>query len=251
MLAAPYFSVITVCRNARQAIGESVTSLLDQSISDYEYVVVDGASTDGTLEMIQQMTTGKNIQIISERDAGIYDAMNKGIRLARGKWLYFLNAGDRFADKHVLERVMAATSRDPLIELGYGDVIYSSANQQRLVRFNWLSRWNLRFEHLCHQAVFARRDLFGRFGEFNTHFLINADYDWLLRVFLSGAKYAYMDFPIAFYDTAGFSERALAQRVLEREMVRKQHLPRLTGPFLMLLYLLYRKSSRIVGLSTR
>lgn len=244
MAIAPSFSIITVCRNARQTVGDSVTSLLRQSISDFEYIVIDGASTDGTLDVIYQMTAHVNLRIVSESDAGIYDAMNKGVRMARGKWLYFLNAGDEFADQRVLERVLAALNQSPDIELGYGDVIYRSAGQQRLVRFDCLTRWNIRFEHLCHQAVFARRNLFERIGHYDTRYRINADYDWLLRAFSSGADYAYIGFPIALYDSTGFSELERDQRELERKIVRKQYMPKLGASLLYFCYRVYRKACR-------
>jgi glycosyltransferase involved in cell wall biosynthesis len=224
---------------------------LSQSISDFEYVVIDGASTDGTLEVIREMTIGINVRVTSERDAGIYDAMNKGVRIARGKWLYFLNAGDRFADDGVLERVLATFNKSPKIKLGYGDVIYCAKGQQRLVRFDWLRGWNLRFEHLCHQAVFARRDLFERLGGFDLRFRINADWDWLLRAFSCGIGRTYLGFPIALYDGTGFSEHEFNERVLEREIVRKQHMPRMLGPLLKLLYRLHLKGTRVLGYSTR
>jgi glycosyltransferase involved in cell wall biosynthesis len=247
----PTFSIITVCRNSRQVIGGAISSLSNQSVSDFEYVVIDGASTDGTLDLIREMTAGVNVQIVSEPDAGIYDAMNKGVRMARGKWLYFLNAGDRFADHRVLERVMSAFEKSPKCSLAYGDVIYFWPGKQRLVRFNWLTRWNLRFENLCHQAVFARRELFERLGEFDMRYPINADFDWLLRVFTSGAKYKYLGFPIAFYEATGFSERNLEKRVIERKIVRNKYLPKLGVSLLELSYRVYLKARRVLGISIR
>ena len=251
MLAAPSFSIITVCRNAEAAIGATVSSLIGQSISDYELVVIDGASTDGTLAAVRQLTLGLNLQIVSEPDGGIYDAMNKGVRLSRGKWLYFLNAGDRFIDQGVLERTLDALNKSLKSELGYGDVCYGVAGQQRMVRFDWLTKRNLIFENLCHQGVFARRDLFDRMGGFNTRFRINADFDWLLRVFYSGAHLTYLGFPIALYEGTGFSERELKQRVIERELVRQQYMPRLIKPLLDVFYRIRQKVRRICGVATR
>src|SRR3954447_11488384 len=153
MFTAPKFSVITVCKNASESITATIDSLSSQSYRDFEYLIIDGASTDGTLETVRQNTGGFITHIVSEPDAGIYDAMNKGIKLAQGDWIYFLNAKDRFANKDVLRQVADYSHRSPEVDLFYGDAIFCSEERQRLVRYDWVTRWNLRFEKLCHQAV--------------------------------------------------------------------------------------------------
>ena len=246
---SPSFTIITVCKNARLAIYDTISSLSKQTLSDYEYLVIDGASCDGTIETVRKLTVGYNVKILSEHDSGIYYAMNKGIQLASGKWIYFLNAGDCFVDEKVLDRVLKVINEtnNKYYELAYGDVIYTTKKNQRLVRFDWLTRWNLRFEQLCHQAVFSRRDLFNRIGLFDTKLKINADYDWLLRVFTSGAKCKYMGFPIAFYDSEGISDRESDLTKKERKLVCKKYLPWLIGPIIQTIYRYYKAAARRLG----
>lgn len=251
MVHNPKFSIITVCKNANTSIGVTVDSVTGQTYRDFEYLLIDGASTDGTTEIVRERTAGLAASIISEPDAGIYDAMNKGLRLARGEWVYFLNAKDCLYDARVLERIAGRVQELPKVELIYGDVIYYNGEQRRLVRFNWLNRWNLRFEHLCHQAVFARRSLFEHIGNFDLRYKINADYDWLLRVFCSNRSTAHIDFPVAFYDSDGVSARQHKQLIAERKVVRAKYLPKIIGGPLQWGYRGYRKGRRMSGFLER
>mgnify|MGYP000030868554 CR=1 FL=1 len=251
MTASPSFSIITVCRNAQELIGDTVQSLADQTIRDFEYLVIDALSTDDTLGEVRRHAAALPLKIVSEPDQGIYDAMNKGVRLGTGQWIYFLNAGDRFADTHVLERVASGVREAPDAELAYGDAIYCYGDTQRLVSFEWLTPRNLPFEHLCHQAVFGRRSLFDRIGGFDIQYRLNADFDWLLRAFRSGARHAYLGFPIVLYDTEGVSEKQEDFRRAERKRVRTRYLPRLFGEPMFWGYRGYRKALRLAGLSER
>jgi len=242
----PLFSVITVCRNAGSVLGVTMESLHRQTCRDYEYIVVDGASTDWTADVVRAYADLVT-SFVSEPDKGIYDAMNKGLRLARGRWVYFLNANDYFADTRVLERVAAVLAGKPDAMLAYGDVYFRTGGANTLFRFDWLSRWNLRFEHLCHQSVFASSILFGRIGAFDTRLRINADYEWLLRAFDSGATTHYLGFPIASYDTTGISAIDSLEKIAERQAVRSKYLPPLLGVPLRWAYGAYRKARNVAG----
>ncbi len=249
---SPLFSIITVCRNAEALVGSTVLSVANQNFPNLEYLVVDGASTDKTVDVVRQHAGALALRVVSEPDEGIYDAMNKGVRLARGKWVYFLNAGDDFADNDVLNRVSShlASAADNS-DVAHGDVVYRGAAGHRLVRFDWVTRHNLVFEHLCHQAVFARRTAFDQIGPFNTAYRINADYDWLLRVFRQGVPSIYLGFPIAFYDDQGISAREQGAMQVERLLVRNSYLPKGLARPLQLGYRACRKLLRAAGLSTR
>lgn len=104
-MTAPTLSIITVCLNAEHVIGETLQSVSTQTTADFEHLVIDGASTDGTLDVIEKHLTPRT-RLVSERDSGIYDAMNKGAGLARGRYLVFLNAGDRFETPGATERIV-------------------------------------------------------------------------------------------------------------------------------------------------
>jgi len=179
-------SVITVCYNSESCIENAVKSVMSQTYKDVEYIIIDGKSTDKTLELLSKYKHNIS-KIISEKDTGIYDAMNKGIEHATGDIIYFLNSDDYLYDKNVLRDVVSVFIKDEKLLLVYGDVIYqNSENDTRELRsFRHVSRKNLLYENLCHQAVFARRSLFREIGCFDISYKIVADYDWLLKVFNS------------------------------------------------------------------
>lgn len=221
--ARPSFSIITVCFNAISVLPQTAASLRAQHCQDYEWVVIDGASTDGTLEWVRAQSPDV---LVSERDRGIYDAMNKGIAQGRGDWLFFLNAGDQFADANVLGDVLAEIAKEPAVDLLYGDVVYVGQQGARRKCFNWIARRNLVFGDLCHQAVFGHRRLFEKYGVFDDSLRFNADFDWLLRVFKGGAGLRYLPRDIAHFDDGGAHVQAHAASERERDAVRARYLPR-------------------------
>lgn len=220
----PFFSLITVCFNAERSIASALQSASDQTCRDFENVVVDGASTDSTLEVVSRFDD-LPLVVTSEPDQGIYDAMNKGVARSKGEVLYFLNADDRLHDPDVLARVQQVFVENPEVDLVWGNVVYTNPNGSSLIRrFNHINNRNLIFLDLNHQGAFARRRLFDRIGCFNTRFRINADYDWFLRAVRSGAKWKYFDLKIACFHTAGMHSRNVKNLREERRLVRKQYI---------------------------
>lgn len=211
------FSIVTVCLNSARTIRETLESIACQSWPNRELIVVDGVSSDETLDIVRAFPRDVS-RIISEADAGIYDAMNKGVRAATGDIVYFLNSDDRLADTQVLADVAAAFVEDPGLELLFGDVTYKTASGPVYRSFQHISRHNLVYADLCHQAVFARRLLFERHGDFNLKYRINADYDWLLRVFRAGANTRHLARSVALFDASGRHSQDLDQ--LEKERIR-------------------------------
>jgi putative colanic acid biosynthesis glycosyltransferase len=219
----PTFSVITVCFNALAVLPVTVKSLKAQKgNAALEWVVIDGGSTDGSADWL----AAQNPDIfVSEPDSGIYDAMNKAIARASGEWLYFLNAGDAFADAHVIADVQRAIEAVPAAELVYGDVVYFGDTGERRHRFHWLTRRRLLFGDLCHQAAFARRGLFHRHGTYDISLRWNADFDWFVRVFRAGARLQYLHRDIARFHDAGAHVQAAERTLIERNQVRARYLP--------------------------
>ena len=179
-------SVITVCFNSAQTIADTLASIAAQTHPEIEHIVVDGASTDGTLEIIKRHGTHV-ARLISEPDRGIYDAMNKGLGLASGDVIGFLNADDVYADNGVLERVSAIMARDDLDAL-FGDVAFFSSNDpQRDVRIYRSVRF--RPDRIAwgwmpaHPALFVRREVFQRAGAFRTDYRIAGDFEFVARAF--------------------------------------------------------------------
>jgi len=200
-----------------------MASLSAQRCQDYEWVVVDGASSDRTVDIARTFNSAP-VSLISEPDKGIYDAMNKGVRMARGDYLFFLNSDDALHDLDVLTDVASMLDSHTAIDLIYGNVLYEQRPRRILRTFSHINSRTLPFEDLCHQAVFARRTLFNSVGSFNTKYRLNADYDWLIRVFSSGANCCWIDRAIAMFSVGGahlLDPKALAS---ERKQVRLQYM---------------------------
>src|SRR6478736_7508169 len=181
------FSIITVCWNSEKILPRAMASLSVQRFKDYEWIVVDGASTDGTLSIVRSFSSAP-LSVISEPDQGIYDAMNKGGAEARGDYIFFLNSDDMLHDENVLEDVSRWLEMNPGTDFLYGNVVHVKADGSWLRHFEHITRHNIIEDGICHQAVFAARMLFTTIGAFDLRFRINADYDWILRVFLGRTR---------------------------------------------------------------
>jgi len=179
-------SVITVCFNAAATIEVTLRSMASQTYPHVEYIVVDGASTDTTLEVVKRYASSVTT-LVSEKDEGIYDAMNKGIGLATGDVIYFLNADDWFVDDAVLTDIADVFAQDDRRMLVYGNVVYQDAPDGLVygpaVPMRDGSIRELLHKPFCHQATFARRELFDRIGTFDRSFRYVADYEWYIKAF--------------------------------------------------------------------
>lgn len=219
------FSIITVCLNEAQNIRRTCESVCAQSCRDFEWLVIDGGSTDGTLDVLAEFAARID-HLVSEPDTGIYDAMNKGIRLARGDYLVFLNAGDLFADAGVLEAVLPCLG----VDLVFGDLLCVSAAGEHSVRAfpDRLPRHFLLRHMLPHQASFFRRDLFAKYGEYDQSFRIAGDYELFARLIEKhGISTRHLPKVLGVFRTDGISssrtQRALRRR--ENHRIRKRYFP--------------------------
>jgi len=218
----PLVSVVTVTFNAFDVLPATVESLRAQGSGPWEWIVVDGASTDGSADWLRDQGAD---EFVSETDHGIFDAMNKAVSRARGHWLYFLNAGDAFASPDVLTRVCEAL-RSPLKEgILFGDVMYRGPDRELLRRFHWMTPSRLLFGDLCHQGTFSRREAFDRIGGFDASLKYNADFDWFLRAIRAGVGMRYLPLLIAHFDDGGTHVRAAERHTAERNLVRARYLP--------------------------
>ena len=202
----PLISVITPTFNSGAKIAATVGSVLSQRQGLYEYLVIDGGSTDDTLAHLRAQ--GAALRYISERDQGIYDAMNKGIRLTSGKFLYFLGAGDRLLPG-VLEAIAAeirklpGQSRTARPTLLYGNVNLSQESRPYDGRFD---HFKLLRHNICHQAIFYQRSVFERLGSYNTKYRLLSDWEFNIRCFNDrGIRKRYIPLRIADYEGGGES----------------------------------------------
>lgn len=242
----PLVSVVTVCFNAAGKIQTALNSVRSQTWRPLESVVVDGGSSDGTQGIVACYADIAGA-VVSERDGGIYDAMNKGVGLARGEIIHFLNADDSFVDNGVVEAAVGVFLDDPEIDLVFGDAVYRTSKAVFLRRFKRVNAHNLLYGDLCHQVVFARKKLFERFGRFNLEYRINADYDWLLRVFRGGARVHYLPRAVVNYDAGGHSAANPALTRAERMRVRHEYVTRLAYQLGEFKYRLRRKLMTAIG----
>jgi glycosyltransferase involved in cell wall biosynthesis len=197
-------SVITICLNAAETIEQTIRSVREQTHPDIEHVIIDGDSTDGTLDIIERYRDGI-AYLVSEPDKGLYHAMNKGIRAATGDVLYFLNADDRFADPEVTKDFARIFDDEAALEMLYGDVLRKFPEENIPAPQNpILSRKALCRSTICHQAIFARKSLFERIGEFDELFHVVSDFDWLYRAVVNGrAPGRHISRVVAVIDTGG------------------------------------------------
>ena len=196
----PKFSIITVCFNEAANIRKTLDSIVNQTFTDYELIVVDGGSTDGSKELIAQY--GRHIKWwCSEPDSGTYNAMNKGVMHATGEYVNFMNAGDRFYDLKVLETVSQSQLDADVIE---GYVVDSRKHVHIREKSDDLC-FHLFADTLSHQGSFIRRELLLS-HPYDERYSIVADWKfWLETLFVARHTYAFIDLDIAYYDTAGIS----------------------------------------------
>ena len=206
-------SVVTAVYNRRQTIGQALDSVLSQSHSAIESIVIDGASTDGTLAILELYRSSLSV-LSSERDHGIYDALNKGIKHATGDVVGFLHADDVFENSEVLAKVAAAFD-DPVIDAVYGDLVYVQRdNIKKVIRY-WRSGHYDDFALTRgwmppHPTFYVRRSVYERLGGFDTRYRIAADYDTVLRFLAVGRiRTAYIPEVLVRMRAGGISNRSL------------------------------------------
>lgn len=209
----PSLSVITVCLNAAPHILDTFCSLRKQSHQSYEYIVVDGGSKDETLDLIEKNQDLVDI-VISEPDDGIADAMNKGLKKAKGKYVLFLNADDFLFDDKSLENVDAAirTGKDLY---AFGISVWDGQVSRPVFpgRMGFYTNFKLPF---CHQAVVCRRDLLENLGGFDKALKVAMDYDFFLRAYRSGATLGLENAVLSVFRSTGISSRTDKESVLSR-----------------------------------
>lgn len=208
------FSIITIAKNNRAGLACTANSLQNQSFTDYEWIIVDGASADGTAEDLPAY----NAHVISEPDHGIYDAMNKGLARAQGDYVVFMNAGDRFADLETLS-VLAKSIQTTQADFIYGDAwekskghkFYKSAHPLKYLI------WGMPTHH---QAMVYKRGALDTLP-FNTNYKIAADYDFTCRFLQRAQKTHYIRMPLCVFAAGGVSQQNAAQARLENYRIRQ------------------------------
>jgi len=212
-------SIITVNLNNKAGLLETIESVVTQNFVDYEYIVIDGGSIDGSLEVINKFS--KQIAYwISEPDNGIYHAMNKGIAKAKGEWIIFMNSGDIFINNEVVKKVF---TRDINLttKIIYGNALFKGSN--KIERPFPLSKSHFLFATICHQSLFVRSELFCHYGKFDLNYIIVSDKEWIMRIYLAKNHFSYINLDICLCDPVGFSSKNIELFVAETKKIEIQY----------------------------
>lgn len=219
------FSIITICYNAAETIERTIKSVLSQTYPDVEYIVVDGASKDDTLAIINKYKEGIK-KVVSEPDKGLYDAMNKGIGLATGDYLCFLNAGDCFYNNDTLRQMAATLKKGERPDILYGETALVNAQgdfvrMRRLQAPEKLTWRSFRQGMLvCHQAFFPRRELV---PPYDLQYRFSADFDWCIRIMKQSKTLHNTHLTLVNYLDEGLTTRNQKASLKERFRIMTKH----------------------------
>lgn len=213
----PFFTIITVVRNGSDTLQRCINSIKSQKYKDFEYLIIDGASSDGTLEIVRENDDVISLAV-SEKDRGLYFAMNKGLELARGKYVGILNADDIYYPE-TLELV-----RDVIIKESNSDVIYgamsyfSQPNKTHFIHSDELSK-----KMIFHPTCFVSNEAYKKHGNFNTKYRVAADYEFIMRCYKANAKFVGIDSVLASFSDGGTSARLRLRSIVETSEIQARY----------------------------
>ena len=224
-------SVITITFNAEQFLGETMQSVLKQTYTDIEYIIVDGKSTDGTVGIIKSFEAemkAKSIEFrwISEPDRGLYDAMNKGLGMATGDFVWFVNAGDQIYDSTIAQKVADAIAVNEQADVVYGQTLIIDQNGIPCGERHKIAPKNLQFKSLlnglvvCHQSILVRRSIA---PNYNLQYRYSADYDWVCGVLNQSRCNVYVDGYLSRFMISGISAKNRKASWVERYKIMCSH----------------------------
>lgn len=179
-------SIITVCYNSERFISTAIESVLNQTYEDIEYVIVDGMSKDSTLNIIQSYEPKFNgrMKWVSEKDKGLYDAMNKGVRMATGDVIGLINSDDLLCDNEAVEKVMKVFNNKPSLDSVYADLFYVAQSDTNKIVRRWVTGEQKPFRygwHPAHPTFYIKKDVYEKYGYFNLDYRLAADFEIMLR----------------------------------------------------------------------
>lgn len=206
----PLITIVTVCRNAVNEIERTMLSVLNQTYPNIEYIVIDGASTDGTVDIIKKYAN-RLAYWVSEPDKGIYDAMNKGIEKATGEWINFMNAGDEFAEEATITSIFGKEEMSS--EIIYGNTIYQTVYGSFVSQGESVDTLRHRLP-FCHQSCFILTKL-AKENPYENEFHIAADYNFFYKMYMLGHSYEKVDVNVSKFDNIGGISTKNVQQLIE------------------------------------
>jgi glycosyltransferase len=212
-------SIITSVWNNKETIKNAIDSVLSQTYGNIEYIIVDGASSDGTIEIVQSYGD-KITNFISEKDKGIYDGLNRGVSLATGDVVAFLHSDDIYASHTIIEEIAKVFEYDSSLDGVYGDLVYTPKNDINKVLRYWKSKeYNnslLKKGWMpAHPTLFLKKDVYEKYGKFDLDFKIAADYDFMLRVLKNNIKVEYIPKVMYKMRVGGESNKSIKNIILK------------------------------------
>ncbi len=225
-------SIITINRNNAAGLEKTMRSVAAQTFKGFEYIVVDGASTDGSVEVVKELGAEiVHLQWVSEPDSGIYNAMNKGIRMASGDYIQILNSGDCLAADDVAEKMLKSLEEKGSPSILYGNMVKCYPDGSRFVDKSFAGReitlLDMYRGTLNHNPAYIRRELFERYGYYDENLKIVSDWKWYLQaIIFGGEKPQYTDIEVTLFDMLGISETNKELNQSERRQVLGQLLPK-------------------------
>lgn len=225
-------SIVSINRNNAAGLEKTLQSVAAQTFKEFEYIVIDGASTDGSVELIKQYESRfAHLKWVSEPDSGIYNAMNKGLRMASSEYVQILNSGDGLASNEVTERMLEAMEKEGNPSILYGNMIKCFPDGRRLTDKCFagqeITMLGMFVGTLNHNPAYIRRDLFEKYGYYDEDLKIVSDWKWYLQaIILGGEQPRYVDLDVTLFDMEGVSETNKELMQTERKMVLEQLFPR-------------------------
>lgn len=214
-------SVITVNLNNRAGLEKTMTSVLNQTFENIEYIVIDGNSTDGSKSLIENYSNRLAYRV-SEPDSGIYNAMNKGIRKASGKYCLFLNSGDYLCSEHTLQRVF---DHDLKADIVYGNVIFEETNEVVQFPANLTLRQFI-VSTIAHPSTFIKTELFQKFGLYNEKYVVGSDLEFFIKVvILENCTTEAVNENISYFNQKGISSQNITLSQKERQEIIRSNIP--------------------------
>jgi glycosyltransferase involved in cell wall biosynthesis len=221
------FSIITVVYNAENTIAKTISSILKQTLKDFEYIIIDGMSTDSTLEIIKRyevLFDNSNItfHLISEKDGGIYDAMNKGINIASGNWIGILNADD-FYESDAIESVKYFINNNIHSELIYGNMNLIDRNNTKIIKpsLNLNNLYNTM--SLFHPSIFIKKSIYESYGKYSLNFKLSSDWELILKLYHRKVEFLYLNKTLSNFTSGGAGSGFKWVHFKERLQIRHKY----------------------------
>lgn len=225
-------TIITINRNNAEGLDKTMQSVACQTTSEFEYVVIDGASSDDSVKVIQRYAGqfGSRLKWVSEPDNGIYQAMNKGIRMATGDYVEFLNSGDCLVSKDVISKMFTALDEKGEPSILYGNMLKSMPDghlfRDRCFAGKPITLLGMYHGCLNHSPAYIRRSLFSKYGEYDENLKICSDWKWYMNAIVLGKEVPqYVDIDVTLFDMTGISETNKALLDKERSSLLQAMIP--------------------------